>query len=123
MRKQNQAHHQNQAEHQIQAQAQVQQQNQGGADMKPTQQPMIYFVTFPIKLDPEKTREVLSELRRRFPAQKAVFTPVPPSGRRKIVNINGILTILTFPHTKQEEIYNQNSTGFTLKELAKIKKT
>ena len=110
-------------QNQHQYQAQVQQQNQGGADMKPTQQTQLYFVTFATKLDPETSRQILVELRRRFPSMRPIFIPVLPSGRRKIVNINGILTILTFPHTKQEEIYNQNSTGFTLKELAKIKKT
>ena len=133
MRKQNQAHHQNQAEHQIQAQAQVQQQTQqhqtqaqtleGGVVAMKEPQNRLYFVTFATKLDPETARQILVELRRRFPSMRPIFIPSPPPGRRRFVTINGILTILTFPHTKQEQIYNQNSTGFTLKELAKIKKT
>jgi len=120
MRKQNQnqaqdqVQHQNQAEHQIQAQAQVQQQNQGGADMKPTQQMSIYFVTFVTKLDPQTSRQVLVELRRKFPTMKPVFTPVPPPGRRKILIINNIPTILTFVH-------KQDQGGFTVAELIKNK--
>ena len=121
-------------QNQIQAQAQVQQQTQqhqtlqGGTAMKEELQNQqiqssFYFVTFVYKVDPETAKRILSELRRRFPSMRPLFTPVPPPGRRRFVTINNVLVILTFPHTKQEQIYNQNSTGFTLKELAKIKKT
>ena len=112
MRKQNQHQHQ----------AQVQQQNQGGTDMKPTQQPSVYFVTFTTKLDPEKTREVLSELRRRFPLQTPIFTPRPPAGKRIILTINDVLTILTIPKSpnRQEEQASRQG-GFTVAELIKNK--
>ena len=126
MRQQNQTQHQTQAQQQTQ---QTQQQTlQGGIAMKEELQNQqiqssFYFVTFVYKVDPETSKQILAELRRRFPSLRPIFIPSPPPGKKKFVNINGILTILTFPHTKQEQIYNQNSTGFTLKELAKIKKT
>ena len=105
MRKQNQTQHQ----------AQVQQQTQQ------TQQPSFYFVTFPTKLDPEKTREVLSELRRRFP-QVPVFAPRPPAGKRMILTINDVLTILTFPKSpNRREEQASRQEGFTVAELIKNK--
>ena len=107
-------------QNQIQAQAQVQQQNK---EELQNQQMSIYFVTFVTKLDTEKTREILSELRRRFPSMRPLFTPVPPPGRRRFVTINDVLVILTFPKSpnKREEQASRQE-GFTLKELAKIKK-
>jgi len=129
MRKQTQT--QQQAQQQTQQQAQ-QQALQGGTAMKELQtqqqtqqtQPMIYFVTFAHKVDPDTAKQILAELRKRFPSQRPVFVPVPPSGKKKFVNINGILTIITFPKdpNRQEETHNQNPTGFTLRELIKIKK-
>ena len=116
---QDQVQHQNQAEHQIQAQAQ-----EGGVVAMKEPQNRLYFITFVTKLDPQTSRQVLVELRRKFPTMKPVFTPVPPPGRRMILNINGIVTILSFPRNqnRQEETHNQNPTGFTLRELIKIKK-
>ena len=104
---------QNQTQHQTQAQQQ-------------TQQTQLYFVTFATKLDPETAKQILTELRKRFPSQKAVFTPVPPSGKKKFVTINEILVIITFPYTpknqNRQEIHNQSSTqGFTVAELIKNK--
>ena len=118
MRKQNQnqaqdqVQHQNQAEHQIQAQAQ-----EGGVVAMKEPQNRLYFITFVTKLDPQTSRQVLVELRRKFPTMKPVFTPVPPPGRRKILIINNIPTILTFPncHAKQDQ------GGFTVAELIKNK--
>jgi len=101
----------------------LQQNQQGGAAMNESQ---LYFVTFPTKVNKEKAKEVITELRRRFPSKTAIFTPKPPAGRRILMTINGILVIITFPYpnkqaTKQEEAFNQE--GFTLGELIKSKKT
>ncbi len=90
---------------------------------------MIYFVTFTSKVSAEKAKEVLVELRRRFPTQTAIFTPKPPNGRRLILNIAGVTVIITFPKNpnKQEQAKEQASQsptqGFTLGELIKSKKT
>ena len=131
MRKQNQTQHQAQVQQQTQ---QTQQQTQaqtleGGVAMKELQnqhQPSVYFVTFAHKVDNNTAKQILAELRKRFPSQRPVFAPIPPSGKKKFVNINGILTIITFPYTpknqNRQEIHNQSSTqGFTLKELIKNK--
>jgi len=90
----------------------------------------ICFVTFANKLSKEKAREILIELRRRFQVKTIVFSPRPPSGRKKILEINGILVIITFPYTKNPEQEQENPTqvpqsfegGFTLAELAKVNK-
>jgi hypothetical protein len=113
-----------------QAQQQNQNQQQGGKTM-------LYFVTFPYKLDKQKTQEMIRELRDRFPGMFPVFMPKPPSGRRFVTEINGITVILTFPYSSKrtnkeqpkEEQPKQAPTqsqeeftqGFTLKELIKKK--
>jgi hypothetical protein len=109
-----------------QGQAQVQQshqtQQQGGKTM-------LYFVTFPYKLDKQKTQEMIRELRNRFPGMFPVFMPKPPSGRRFVTEINGITVILTFPQIRKdvEEVPTQAHTqtqeeGFTIRELLGSKK-
>jgi hypothetical protein len=106
----------------IQVQQSHQTQQQGGKTM-------LYFVTFPYKLDKQKTQEMIRELRNRFPGMFPVFMPKPPSGRRFVTEINGITVILTFPHIKKdaEEAPTQASTqtqeeGFTIRELLGNKK-
>jgi hypothetical protein len=98
----------------------------------------IYFVTFPSKVSAEKAKEVLAELRRRFPSQTAIFTPKPPSGKKVFLDIGGVLVIITFPYAlkknpnKQEQAPKKEQAprqspmqgeGFTLGELIKSKKT
>ena len=115
-----------------QTQQETQQETQkGGEDM-------IYFITFPSKVSAEKAKEVLVELRRRFPSQTAVFMPKPPPGKKMVLNISGVLVIITFPYDlkknpnrqeqapKQEQAPRQSpmQEGFTLGELIiKSKKT
>ncbi len=93
---------------------------------------MIYFITFPSKVDKEKAKEIIVELRKRFPSKTPIFAPRPPSGKRMIIEIAGSLVIITFPYLKknpnpntQEQAKEQASQsptqGFTLREL--IKKT
>ncbi len=110
---------------QTQTQQQAQQQAQKGGEA------MIYFVTFPTKVDSETAKQVLAELRKRFPAP-AIFTPRPPKGKKLVMDIKGILVIVTFPYTlknpnMQEQAKEQASQsptqGFTLGELIKSKKT
>jgi hypothetical protein len=89
---------------------------------------MIYFVTFPNKVDTKKAKEVITELRKRFPSQTPVFIPRPPTGKKAIFDIAGVLVIVTFPyapkqeHTpKQTPKQEQPKEGFTLGELIKNK--
>ncbi len=110
---------------------QTQQQTQGGEAMKKTQaqqnqaqpnQTQIYFVTFPTKVDSETAKQVLTELRKRFP-QTPIFVPKPPPGKRVVLNIAGSLVIVTFPYKKNPnpntQQASQNTQGFSLKELIK----
>jgi hypothetical protein len=97
---------------------------------------MIYFITFPSKISAEKAKEVLVELRRRFPSQTALFMPKPPPGKKMVLDIGGVPVIITFPYTlkknpnKQEQAPKKEQApqspmqeGFTLGELIKSKKT
>jgi hypothetical protein len=89
-------------------------------------QPQIYFITFPTKVSPAQAKEILAELRRIYPAQ-FVFTPRPPAGRKKILNISGTTVIVTFPFNTQRQESEQTPTkeeptqGFKLKDLIKNK--
>ena len=111
---------QTQTQTQTQAQAQNQQETQktqkGGVAM-------VYFITFPSKVDASKAKEVLAELRKRFPSQVAVFMPKPPPGKKIVIEIAGTLTIITFPYTSRQEAPMRETPrqeeGFTLKELIK----
>ncbi len=119
---------QTQTQTQIQAQAQQAKPLEGGAAMKKeqvqqqtqqNQDAMFYFVTFAHKVSPEKAREVLAELRKRFP-QTPIFTPRIPRGRRIVLNINDLQVIVTFPHTLKNPNPNNNpNEGFSLKDLIK----
>ncbi len=110
-----------------QTQQTTQQETQKGGEA------MIYFITFPSKVSPEIAKQVFVELRKRFPSQTAIFTPKPPSGRKVVLDIEGILVIVTFPYlkknpNKQEQAKEQAPQspmqgGFTLGELIKNKKT
>ncbi len=101
---------------------QTQQEAQGG-------EAMIYFVTFPYKVDKEKAKEIIVELRKRFPLKTPIFAPRPPSGKRMIIEIAGSLVIITFPYKKNPNLNTQQASqspmqgGFTLGELIKSKKT
>ncbi len=142
---------QTQTQTQIQAQAQQAKPLEGGAAMKELQtqqqtQPnqtqqetqggeaMIYFVTFPCKVSSQIAREVIKELRTRFPSKTPLFIPKPPPGRKTVIEIAGLPVIITFPYLKknpnpntQEQAKEQASQsptqGFTLRELIKNKKT
>jgi len=121
---------------QNQAQTQQVQQNQeGGGAMekltqtKQTQQGGVYFITFAHKVNPEKAKEVLVELRKQFPMQFPIFTRRPPRGKRIILQICEELVILTFPYEnkqkqlKQEQAPTQvQEEGFKLRDLLKNKK-
>ncbi len=117
---------QTQTQTQIQAQAQQQIQAQGGDAMKKTQA-QICFITLPYKVSQEKSKEILAELRKRFPQSIFIFTPKIQKGRRVILNINETTVILTFPHTLKNPDKQQTSqspespSGFTLAELIKKK--
>jgi len=108
---------------------------EGGEDMKKQetqQETQIYFVTFPSKVGNSKAREILAELRKRFPGQMPIFTRKPPYGKKVILNdIAGVLVIITFPYdlkknpNKQEQAPRQSpmQEGFTLGELIIKNKT
>ena len=109
------------------------QHQQGGEAMKQQQvqqnqqtQTQICFVTFTSKVDKEKAKAVITELRKHFPMKTLIFTPRPPAGRKKIMNVDGILTIITIPYvtdTKQNptETKSETSGGFKLSDLIKSK--
>jgi hypothetical protein len=109
----------------IQTQQETQQETQkGGEAMNKTQtqqETQIYFITFPSKLPTQKAKEIVTELRKRFPSQIGMFTPKPPRGRRTLIDIGGVLVIITFPYTPKKEAPQSPKEGFSLKEL--IKKT
>ena len=94
------------------------------------QQGGVYFITFAHKVNPEKAKEVLVELRKQFPMQFPIFTRRPPRGKRIILQICEELVILTFPYEnkqkqfKQEQAPTQAPTqeGFTIRELLGNKK-
>ena len=87
---------------------------------------MIYFVTFMKKLDKEKAKEVIGELHKIFPGKTPVFMSKPPAGKKLVMNVAGILTIITIPYvtdTKQNptETKSETSGGFKLSDLIKNK--
>jgi hypothetical protein len=104
----------------------------GGEAMKELQNKQIYFVTFTQKLPPDEARKIIAEIRRRFEGYP-IFTPKPIKGKRMILDINGVVVIITFthPHAKlpkqepfpKQEQSSQSPEGFTLAELIKIKKS
>jgi len=99
-------------------------------------QTQLICITFPQKLSPEKSKSILSELRKRFTAQILVFSPKPPRGRKAILQIQDTVVIVTFidQHQQQHQQHRQEQTpkqqqtqssvqeGFTLAELIKNKK-
>jgi hypothetical protein len=121
-----------QAPQQVQDQQTTQQaQNQpksfeGGVDMKQAQTQGICFVTFANKVDPVRAKVILNELRKRFPMRTLIFMPRPPKGKKLVYEIDGVTTIVTIPHNTQEQNPTQDprptQEGFTLKDLARIKK-
>jgi len=94
-----------------------------------TQQTTICFITFQCKVDRETARQIVAELRKRFPSQTLIFTARPPIGRKIITNINGILVVVTIPYSNRQEAHSQSSMqeqapsqeGFTLRDLIKNK--
>ena len=111
---------------------------QGGEAMKQNQQTqnqpkttrggeaMIYFVTFMKKLEKEKVKGVIGELYKIFPGKTPVFMSKPPAGKKLVMNVGGVLTIITIPYqqdTKQspkQETPNQTTQeGFRLADLIK----
>ena len=108
-----------------QVQQQTQQQNQNQNQQIQTQQQnqnQIYFITFTHKIDREKARRVIAELRRYY-GGIAIFTRRPPAGRKVIHNINDVVVIITFPYIrsndqeKKEQCSTQVQEGFKLREL------
>ncbi len=102
--------------------------NQNQPNQKQGGDAMIYFVTFVTKVDSQTAREVIRELRERFPSKTPVFTPRIPRGRRMVLNINDLQVIVTFPYTlknpnTQEQNPQNTQEGFTLRELIKNKKS
>ncbi len=92
------------------------------------QETQIYFVTFPYKVDSQIAKEIIMELRKRFPLKTPIFAPRPPyNGKRMVLNINEIPVIVTFPYLKKNPNPNtqqaSQNQGFTLGELIKNKKT
>jgi 3-deoxy-D-manno-octulosonic-acid transferase len=84
----------------------------------------IIFVTFPCKVSQETARQILAELRTRFPAQTLIFVPRPPAGKKLLINIAGILTIVTIPYKQEDtpkEAPKHTREGFTLGELIRNK--
>ena len=110
-----------QAQVQQAQQAQVQQAQQAQVQQAQTQ---VYFITFAHKVSPERARQIVYELRRRY-GGITIFTRRPPAGRKVIHNINDVVVIITFPYIrsndqeKKEQCFTQE--GFKLKDL--IKKT
>jgi len=102
-------------------------QSQQAQDQQATQQAQtqVYFVTFSHKVSPERARQIVNELRRRFPAKILVFSPKPQRGKKILVNFNELVAIITIPYpSKQEQSTKQvsmQSQGFTLKELIRNK--
>jgi hypothetical protein len=89
-------------------------------------QNQIYFITFTAKLDPQKSKQILNELRKRYPNAMLIFSPRPVRGKRLILNISDEIVIVTIPRQTQQqasmpEQASQSSTqsGFKLKELIK----
>ena len=117
--------HQNKIQ-QSQSSAQVQKQNtsQGGVDMNKNQS-QIYFVTFVSKIDSAKARAILIELRKMYPTMTPIFTPRPSRGKRRILEIDGIVTIITIPYSSEnsKQVKEQAlQEGFTMRDLLGDKK-
>ncbi len=110
-----------QAQQQIQAQQNQTQLNQAQPNQTQGGDAMIYFVTFPYKVDSETAKQVLAELQKRFPMKRPVFTPRIPRGRRMVLNIDGLQVIVTFPYLNKNPNPNLNKQeeGFSLKDLIK----
>ncbi len=98
------------------------------------QQAQIYFVTFPSRVSPEIAKEVVTELRKRFPQTTFIFTPRPVRGRKFVIDVDGQLVIITIPYTLKKNPKEQapqetpkqeqaQEGGFTLRELIKNIKT
>ena len=103
---------------------------QGGDAMKQNQpETKFYFVTFTRKLEKEKAKKVISELYKIFPGKTPVFMSKPPAGKKIVMNVGGVLVILTFPYPNRQETHSQSSMqehapsqeGFTLRDLIKNK--
>ena len=121
-------------QNQAQAKQTQQQTTGGGVTMEKLtqaqQQGGVYFITFAHKVNPEKAKEILVELRKQFPMQFPIFTRRPPRGKRIILQICEELVILTFPYVKKdsEQAPAQAPTqaptqeGFTIRELLGNKK-
>jgi hypothetical protein len=106
----------------IQAQQNHQTQQQGGQAM----QTQVIFVTFTHKLSPEKAKQIIKELRVRFPSQILVFSPKPQKGKKIILNVNEEVVIITIPYSRKQEhsteqTQMQTTQGFLLKDLIKNK--
>ena len=97
--------------------SQAQQKTQGGGNaMQQDQQTTICFITFQCKVDRETARQIVAELRKRFPSRTLIFTARPPSGKKIITNINGILVVVTIPYSNRQE---DPKEGFKLSDLIK----
>jgi hypothetical protein len=112
-----------------QAQQTQQPQQKGGEAMErqDQQNQAFYFVTFPSKVSSSQAKEIIKELRKRYPGQ-AIFTPKPQRGKKVLIEIGGTLVIVTFPYINKNpnkqgegEAPKQEQTGFTLKELIRNK--
>ncbi len=101
-------------------QLQQAQQNQTQQNQAQPNQAQIYFVTLPYKVSPEKAKQIIAELRKRFP-QMPIFTPKPPRGRKTVIEIAETQVIVTFPYLKKNPNPNLNKQeqGFSLKDLIK----
>jgi len=101
-----------------QAQNQLKTTRGGNAMQQDTQQTTICFITFQCKVDRETARQIVAELRKRFTFQTLIFTARPPSGRKIVTNINGVLVVVTIPYSNRQE---DPKEGFKLSDLIKNK--
>jgi hypothetical protein len=103
-------------------QQQVQQNQAQQSQQIQTQQggSTIYFVTFPSKVSSPQAKEIIKELRKRYPGQ-AIFTPRIPPGRKMTIEIGGTLVIVTFPYIKKNPNKQGEGEGFSLRDLIKNK--
>jgi len=107
---------------QTQDKQEMQTTKQGGQAM----QTQVIFVTFTRKLSPEKAKQIINELRVRFPSQILVFSPKPQKGKKIILNVNEEVVIITIPYPRKQEhsteqTQMQTTQGFLLKDLIKNK--
>lgn len=83
-----------------------------------------YFITFTRRLERDKAKQLLAEIRKQIPG-KALFVPRPPRGRKMILNIMDEVVIITFPPkqdqgSKQDQgQQGQQDQGFKLGEILK----